>query len=183
MNVCLDCKQKNHCCINLPSEGYVTINLDEAKMIKDKTGLDYSDFLTFTKLPEELVIASRDDYAGTEARFRSGMMLNGRILRLKIKDNNECVFFEKGKCGIYHIRPTICQMYPYWFKKTRQGVIELIVHQGCDYCKLIDEIHQQDKLTLKQKNELIITAKKIIKQKEYYKKHIKEFITQQAINY
>lgn len=170
MNICLKCPKKYHCCINPRSKGYAAVNIDEALLIKKKTGQDFKKFLLFTKLPKRLASLSKADKAGTEARFRAGMMTDDRILRLKTKKNNECVFLKNGKCSIYSIRPTICRIYPYWFK-AGNGRIELVVHQGCEHCDLLS-----DKLAQKQKNDLIKTAKKIIKQRDYYKKHIKEFI-------
>ena len=181
MNVCLDCKKKYHCCINPKSKGYVMVNIDEAMRLKQITGLDYDDFLTFSKLPKKLVTDSKNDIISTEARFRSDMMIDGKILRLKTKNNDECIFLENGKCSVYDIRPTICQLYPYWFEEVK-GKVELIIHQGCEYCKLIDEDHEHTKLTVKQKNDLIKTAKRVIKQKNHYKKYIKEFVTKELID-
>lgn len=176
LNKCLLCSKKYHCCINPPSKGYVTVYIDEARKIKNKTGLNYNEFLTFKKLPEKLADESKADFKGTEARLRASIMINNRILRLKTKKNNECVFLNKKKqCIIYRIRPTICRMYPFWFKNEK-GKIKIVIHSGCEYCGLID-----NKLTKKQLNQLKRTAKKIEKQTEHYNKNIVDFVKKNKI--
>lgn len=175
MKECLVCSKKYHCCINPSSKGDVAVYIDEAKKIKKKMGLSYNKFLTFSKLPLKLANASKKDSKGTEARLRADMMIDNRILRLKIKKNSECIFLNKKKCVIYKIRPTICRMYPYWFKNEK-GKIKIVVHAGCEYCGI-----EKHELTKKQLNQLVKTAKKIEKQTLYYKKNIAEFVEKNGI--
>lgn len=171
MKECLVCKKKYHCCINPPNKGYVTVYIDEAKKIKKKTGLDYNNFLTFSKLSKKLADASKKDFKGSEARLRASMMVDDRILRLKIKKKGECIFLNKKKCVIYSVRPSICRLYPYWFKGTK-----IVVHSGCEYCELLDY-----ELAKKQLNQLVKTAKKIEKQTKDYKKNIVAFVKKNKI--
>lgn len=175
MKECLVCCKKYHCCINPSNKGYTAVFIDEAEKIQKKTGMKYNEFLTFSKIPGKLAKASKSDFKGSEARLRADMMVNDKILRLKTKKNNECVFLKNGKCVIYTIRPTICRIYPYWFRN-KKGKIKIEVHAGCEYCGMLEY-----GVTDNQLKQLIKTAKKIEKQTLYYKKNIADFVKKNKI--
>lgn len=175
MNKCLNCKKKYHCCIAPPSKGYIFLGVNEAKKIKNKTKIPYSEFLTFGKLDKKLASESRKDLTGTEARLRADLMIDGRILRLKVDKKGKCVFLKDGKCRIYKERPLICQMYPFWFNKN----LELVHHPSLIHCDLIDKDFL---MTDKEFTQLKKTAGKIIKEAKIYKKQIKKFVTKNKID-
>lgn len=175
LDSCLLCSRKHHCCINPPSRGYVAVSIDEAKSIRRKTGLSYDCFLTFRKLPGGIVRKSRADFVGSEAQFRASMMFNDRILRLRTGRNGECVFLKNGKCSIYSVRPGICRMYPFWFRN-KKGRLVITVHSGCSYCGLIDK-----GLSRKDISQLRKTALGIERQRDYYVKHVLDFVRENKI--
>jgi len=175
MNKCLNCKKKYHCCIAQPSKGYIFVGVNEAKRIKNKTKISYSEFLTFSKLDKKLASESKKDSPYSEAKLRADLMIDGRILRMKVDKNGKCVFLKDGKCSIYKHRPLICQMYPFWFNKE----FELIHHPSLVHCDLIDKDFL---MTDREFTQLKKTAQKIIKEAKIYKKQIKKFATKNKID-
>lgn len=170
MNYCINCKKSIHCCVF--SKGYAALYPGEARLIKKKTGLTYKDFLTYSRLPNKLVINSRKDTKYSEARQRSSMMINGKLLRLKTKKNKECVFLSKGKCVIYNYRPLICKLYPYWYRINSKGEIKIIPHASSNNC-----VHEQkNELNKKVINELIKYSKENELLRKTYKKELKIFL-------
>jgi uncharacterized protein len=37
-----------------------------------------------------------------------------RLVSLKEKTNNDCIFFEDSRCSVYEFRPLQCRSYPFW---------------------------------------------------------------------
>ena len=182
LSYCSKCPVLVHCCINPPKDGFVAVGIKDAEKIKKETGKPFHEFLDFSMLSDEMVKDCREDFEGSEGKLRASMFVDNRILRLKVKSNNECIFLDsEKKCSIYHLRPSICSMYPYWCKKEKKKAEEteeqmiLIRHDKDPECAV--SINNPPALNFPEpeKSNLIKVAKKIEEESEYYKKHIKEF--------
>jgi Fe-S-cluster containining protein len=90
------CHQCGHCCTG-PS-GYVWFNNDEARAIADHLGVSLDEFYR---------------------RYTKGKGRKRSLAEVKRRGQYDCVFLERddsGKawCGIYPVRPTQCQTWPFW---------------------------------------------------------------------
>jgi Fe-S-cluster containining protein len=48
-----------------------------------------------------------------------------------IKDAGKCVFLRNGLCSIYHVRPLICQFYPFSLEQDLDGNLNFRVDPAC----------------------------------------------------
>jgi len=44
---------------------------------------------------------------------------NGDEVRIRERENGDCVFFEGGRCSIHAVKPGQCRRYPFWFRNVR----------------------------------------------------------------
>jgi len=104
-----------------------------------------------------------------------GLLKDGRILQIKKK--GERCFFLKGKiCSIYPVRPTICRLYPFWFKSNKND-IKIITCIGYENVCIIPEQH----LKIYKNNNaklLISIARGYKKEIEEYKKEVLNFVNE-----
>lgn len=93
---CIECGGK--CCIG---DGYVFLEIDEAKKIADYLNI------------------SLDEFGMQYLR-----MVGNRYALKENGDNPDCIFLDsKRQCRIYECRPKNCASFPFWdiFKKNPQG--------------------------------------------------------------
>jgi Fe-S-cluster containining protein len=134
--ICSVCKK--NCCIYPNEKGFIFIGIKDAETIGKKWNLEYKEFLDFSKLKKRTIKLCREfKDANSESRLRMKMLVDDRLLRLKIDDKGRCIFLDKkNQCSIYPIRPLICKIYPYWYNKTSKG-IAIVYHDKDDLCNLI----------------------------------------------
>ena len=164
---CLGCSDKFHCCIN----GFAFVGINDAKKIRKFIGTDYDFFLDFSKLSKRILKLLKDDDPCLEGTLRFSLIKNDKILRIKKKDG-KCTFFKNNKCKIYEVRPKICRIYPYWCIKLINGRIKVIEHDlycSCTICDLDNITNDKEKNIKKIFND-------ILKEAEYYKKNINNFV-------
>jgi len=180
LSYCSKCPASVHCCTHHPEDGFVAVGIKNAERIREETGKEFSEFLDYSKLPDEMIKVCREDFEGSEGKLRASMLVGGRILRLKVKPNYECIFLDsEKKCSIYPIRPNICSIYPYWYKKEtgeREGEIKIIRHDEDPECAVSINNHPKINFPEAEKSMLIEVAKKIEEEIEYCKKYLKEFV-------
>lgn len=152
--VCQNCREpKINCChYENANEGFVFIGINEAKQIKEKTGLKFHEFLDFSRLPEE-VIKKRNKSKSPSREFYSKLFLDNRILRLK--NLKKCVFLQSNcKCSIYDFRPSICRVFPFWYEINEKGELFLTRYHEATESKC--ELLKQNRHVLKiPENELL----------------------------
>lgn len=181
INYCKRCKKEVHCCI-FDNLGFTFVGLADAKRIKSKTKFDYCDFLDYSPLPKKTLKILKNDDPSLEGYLRfTELDKEGRLLRLKKKKDNRCIFLNDMKrCEIYDIRPNICRIYPFWAMKLLNGKIKIISHDPYPACTILNKIRLQKDIgfTLLDCDikELKKIFSKIRKEDIYYKKNIKKFI-------
>ncbi len=90
------CKKCAHCCKAEYGDNTVCVFPFEIRRICERTGL------------------SRDAFAiPTPSRDRDAKG-NIHTFEWVLRKNGECIFLEKGLCGIYENRPYICKTYPFY---------------------------------------------------------------------
>jgi len=89
---------------------------------------------------------------------------------LKAVDGN-CIFFKEGKCSIYEIRPTVCQIYPItrFFSKDKPITPIFFLHLECPVAR---------KLSIEEIDELIMKEKEFLKEmsEEEYLRFVKDYM-------
>jgi len=185
-SMCWNDKDAFCCYYDDDSVGFITVGIKSAIKIKDKTGLEYSDFLVFSKLPDSMIEECRNDVDGSEGKLRSEMFVDGKILRLKTKHDHTCVFLDGNhKCSIHKFRPLICRVYPFWYSKSDKEVFDIVKHEDssgssvCLFLKFHPNIDQIQKNVI---SEVKSVAKMIEEEKEHYIKNIKSFVKKNNIN-
>lgn len=85
-----ECSECGQCCSGASS--YVEVSDPEAKTIAGFLNLTEQQFLEqYIEVPK-----------------------NGELLRLKSRENGDCVFLADNRCCIYPARPLQCRTYPFW---------------------------------------------------------------------
>jgi Fe-S-cluster containining protein len=185
-NHCKICQRNVHCCIFKKKEGFAFVSIKNAEEIKQKTGKKYTEFLDYSPLPKKIVDAMQHEDFYLEGAMRIKLLdQNNRLLRLKIKENEHCIFLnDKRRCAIYNIRPHICRIYPFWTIKLLSGKLKVIKHDENPKCGIIKELQKMsgDKtdfekaLKNKQVKEIKEIMKNIEKENIHYKKNIDQFV-------
>lgn len=84
------CTRCGNCCTGAP--GNIWVSEDEIAALAQRVGLDATAF-----------------------RARYTRTVRGRGVSLIEKQNNDCVFWQKGKgCTVYDLRPRQCRTWPFW---------------------------------------------------------------------
>ncbi len=176
---CLKCSKcpSSSCCYYEDHEGFIALGVKEAQEIKEKTGLDFKEFLEFSPLSPAIIEECRNDPPQSEGEMRYQMLQNHRLLRLKTKKHH-CVFLdEKYHCKIYPFRPLICSMYPFWYK-INDGKVEIIPHDPDTDCAFVrDGIHVPPATIEKLKK----IAAEIEEEKKNYPEQIGEFVNKNGL--
>lgn len=68
---------------------------------------------------------------GTDWVYSSGVEL-----RLRERDNGDCVFYKENRCAIHEVKPGQCRRYPFWFRNVRS---EAAWARTCAECPGIGE--------------------------------------------
>lgn len=72
--------------------------------------------------------------------------LSDELYQLKT-NNNQCIFYQNGKCSIYDLRPTDCKLYPFdIIKKDLKYYLIIYLLDCIDSTKLIKENANLDDL-------------------------------------
>jgi Fe-S-cluster containining protein len=170
------CHQKIFCCINpRKEEGFVTISIEDAKKIREKTGKKFQDFLDYSKLSKKALQSCEDDKENSE------IIKEGRVLRLKMGKDGRCVFLKNNQCSVYEIRPLLCRMYPFWYRKTKSGKIEIELFDRNEPCRMSKANTSKLKIPRKEMAILKKIARKMEKETKHYKKNIDRFVRQNKL--
>ncbi|MCC5843677.1 MAG: YkgJ family cysteine cluster protein [Verrucomicrobia bacterium] len=60
----------------------------------------------------------------------------GDEVRIRERENGDCVFFEENRCSIHAVKPGQCRRYPFWFRNVRS---EAAWAKTCAECPGIGE--------------------------------------------
>ncbi|MFA5333682.1 MAG: YkgJ family cysteine cluster protein [Candidatus Nanoarchaeia archaeon] len=188
--LCQKCNNKMYgsidCCtspfINYP--GFL-ITLSDVNRIIKNTKYEIDDFSKIIKVEDDDMKKESDNY------FKD-LGFNNKFLYMY--GTGKCPFKRKSGCMIYEYRPMMCRLFPFWFKKNRNGEFEIIVEWGSDaksekclICKkyykssdiefllgLIEETKKSMLETIKKFNEEIKIHKKL--KYEIEKKELKKVV-------
>ena len=86
------CTRCSRCCREEP--GYVFLSVTDVRKILEKISIPYDYFL--------------------EVYCRWIPSSEGDRLSLREKNNYDCIFWEKGGCALYEVRPFQCRSFPFW---------------------------------------------------------------------
>jgi Fe-S-cluster containining protein len=81
----------------------------------------------------------KDNDKGTELYLKKphgyyyDLAADGKILQIRDGRKGECLFFEKGSCTIYPVRPLVCRVYPFWFSEKGN----IIADNNCLDCPIV----------------------------------------------
>jgi Fe-S-cluster containining protein len=185
-NNCKICKRSVHCCIFKKKQGFAFVDIKTAEKIKQKTGKEFFEFLDYSPLPFKIVAAMKNEDDYLEGSMRVELLdKKNRLLRLKIKDNEHCIFLnDKRRCEIYSIRPNICRIYPFWAMRLLNGKLKVIRHDSHPRCGIIKELQRESGdytdfekvLSKKRVKEIKLIMENIEKDNIYYKKNIGKFV-------
>lgn len=171
LGYCSDCPQGIFCCVNPKNEdSFVPIGIEDAERISKKTGKKFSEFLDYSKLSEKALESCEGD------GWNSEIIKDGRVLRFKMAEDGKCVFLKNNQCSIYETRALLCRMYPFWYKKTDFGKIEIELFDKNEPCPLSKANINAIKLSKEDEEELIRIALEMEEETEFYKKNIDKFV-------
>ncbi len=171
LKYCGKCPKDIFCCTNPKEEdSFVPIGIEDAEKIKKNTGKKFSEFLDYSKLSEKALKSVEESPENTE------IIKDGRVLRFKMNKEGNCVFLKDNKCSIHETRALLCKIYPFWYKKTESGKIEIELFDKKESCLLSKACLNGIKLSKEDEDELIKVAEEMEKETEYYKKNIDRFV-------
>lgn len=108
---CKNCvKNDEDCCSSFHSR-FVT--LGDAERIARFLGKRPREFLIYAELKDN--DKETELYVKRPHGYYYDLAVNGKILQIRDGKKGECLFFEKGACGIYPVRPLACRVFPFWF--------------------------------------------------------------------
>lgn len=154
-----------NCCKNWT----IFVTILDIKRISQYTGLKPKDFSEFSPIAEW----EKRKYSLKGKNHIYGFLKDEKILQ--IKKNKEKCFFLKGKaCSIYPVRPTICKLYPFWFKFDKNE-IKIITCIGYKNVCIIPEkiLYVYKKLDIKA---LVPIAKNYEEEIQKYKRDVLTFV-------
>lgn len=139
MKHCKTCSSDKHCCI-FGNSGFCFISISDARKIKKLTNKDYTYFIDFSPLPKKTIALLKKEDPALEGHLRYTLLdKDGRLLRLKTKEDCKCIFLDSSNnCEIYDIRPNICRIYPFWGIRLEDGSIKVIPHDTQPNCPILD---------------------------------------------
>jgi Fe-S-cluster containining protein len=166
---CKTCKKEIHCCIFKNNSGFTFVGIKDAKRIKDKIQKGYNNFLEYSPLPGKLIKELKNDDPALEGAMRYLQLKNNKLLRLKKKEDGNCIFLDKNRrCTIYSVRPNICKIFPFWAMRLENNNLKVIEHDVYPKCPIVKE-------TLPDNQKVKKIFRDIEKEDAYYKKNIKRF--------
>ncbi len=162
---CKTCPRESHCCTFDHEAGFTFLTPQDAQRIQKATGKQFLEFVEYTHLPKKAITALKNDDPALEGAIRySQLDSRGRILRLKKKADNTCIFLEKnGKCGIYASRPNICRIYPFWAVRLIDGNLKIISHDSTPRCPIVKSLVKKNDADTDIEDCLSTNQKKAIK--------------------
>ena len=164
-NFCKRCEA--NCCKNWT----IFVTISDVNRICKHTGLKPGDFSEFSKIPEW----ERIKYSSKGRNHIYGFLQDERILQLK-KKGEKCIFLKEKMCSVYPVRPMICRLYPYWFRK-EGGNLKIVTCIGYENVCIIPE--EVLKIYKKRKEKmLLLIASKYYKEIKEYKKEVLTFVAQ-----
>jgi len=184
---CKRCSKGSHCCIFKNNLGFTFIGITDARNIKKIIKRNYDYFLDYTPLKKKTINALKNCNPSLEGALRLSQLDNdGRILRLKTKNDGRCIFLnDSGRCDVYSLRPKVCRIYPFWAIKLINSRIKIIEHDPLLDCPIIinagnRQIDVEKILSKKQILEIKRVFKCIGKEDLFYKRKkaiLQRFIT------
>ena len=178
---CATCPRDTHCCTFPHEAGMTFVGLEDAQSIAHATGLQYSEFLDFSPLSKEVVDILKEEDPLLEGGMRFQQLdQEHRLLRLQKNKNEDCIFFEDGKCGIYDVRPKVCRMYPFWGIRLLNKKVKIVSHDIEHTCPIVvsfDATDMESALAPSMVQKLISLFEDIEQEDKAYQKGIKEFST------
>ncbi|MDD2678309.1 MAG: YkgJ family cysteine cluster protein [Candidatus Nanoarchaeia archaeon] len=110
-------------CCTSPFTNYpgFLITLSDVNRIIKNTEFDADYFTKIIKVDDE-------DLKGDSENYFKDLGFNNNFLYLYGK--KKCPFKRKDGCIIYEHRPMMCRLFPFWFKKNKNGGFEIIVEWG-----------------------------------------------------
>ena len=174
---CSVCPTEIHCCKFKDNKGFTFVSIKNAKEIKKHTKKDYSYFLDYSPLPKKTISFLKKGDPALEGFLRYNMLdSNYRLLRLKIKENGNCIFLNNdNKCEIYAFRPSVCKIYPFYGIRLLNNKVKIIPHDSDPKCSVITELNSEDveEILLEKENKSIKNEFIKIEQESIeYKKNI-----------
>ena len=106
-----ECTNCGACCTGAP--GRVRVSREELERIAAHLG-------------ERVDAEALPDWAGDECGE----------LRLRERENGDCVFYVENRCSIHAVKPGQCRRYPFWFRNVRS---EAAWEKTCADCPGIGE--------------------------------------------
>jgi len=167
-DICSRCPRHIHCC-KFDTSGFVFIGIKDAL----KIGSKLKDFLEFKKLSAKTKYLLRKAPKYSEGYLRFKQLVGGKLLVLKTKKNNDCIFYDDG-CLVYDHRPLICRIYPYWFFLGEKR--HIIAHGEDSGCLMLKESLGLAVLDKKESEKILKLSKEIEAEDLFYRKNIKKFI-------
>jgi len=128
LNICLECKKRQPNCCRLG----IQLTVEDIENIRS-LGFDLKEFL-------ELKDYSTIDIADYDDWWKKGLVkVEDKIYKIVVKKDTrgECAFLkdEKG-CVLGDKRPSVCKIFPFWFKEETGKVV---YEEGEPYCLLEKE--------------------------------------------
>ncbi len=168
---CVKCKE--HCCIG-PVGTFITIK--DAKRMSDFSGMKMDEFCVFANISKDKVF--QDYLIKTKDHSYFKITDTCKVLQLKSKDNDECIFLKDLKCEVHLARPLVCKIFPIGYNFDGS----LCYFEEDEYCKFM---HKDINITCKNIGMTIDEIKKIVKQHleevEEYKKYEKYFLEGKSV--
>ena len=165
--ICQKCNNKMFgaidCCtspfVNYP--GFL-ITLSDVNRIIKNTKYKIEDFAKIIKIEDKDMTNDVENYFKDLGFDNNFLYLYGE---------KKCPFKRKRGCVIYENRPMMCRLFPFWFKKNKNGEFEIIVEWGEnakeENCLICRKYHKS--------NDIKFLLSLIGETKESMLEHIKKF--------
>jgi len=182
---CENCvKNDEDCCSSFHSR-FVTIG--DAERISKFLGKRPAEFLTYADLKDN--DKETELYRKKPHGYYYDLAVNGKILQIKDSKRGECLFFQKGHCSVYPVRPLTCRVFPFWFSMKGDVIVD---SNGLD-CPIVcgdrplkqDPSQKEVKAGLKKigysQKEMVGLINRLISEIEDYRKGIAAFVKRNGI--
>jgi Fe-S-cluster containining protein len=176
---CDECNKNDEGCCSASYAKFVTIG--DVRRISIFLGKKPSAFLKYAGLTKN--DKKTDLYRKRPHGYYYDITADGKLLQLKSRKDSSCIFFEKGSCNVYPVRPLICRVFPFWFSESR-----IIVDNNGFDCPIVcgskplsrnpsgkSIISAMGRMGYTEK-EMVAMISQLMKEMEEYKKGIASFV-------
>lgn len=118
INYCAECAKDGKSCCNCNKSGII-ITLHDALRIKKATGLEFNEFIEFSKVPDESWLNELKE--NKDPLF--DVYIDGKILQLKLTSKG-CIFLSDTGCTIFNFRPGLCRAFPLLLDEDKISMIK-----------------------------------------------------------